>query len=129
MKPFSLTKHERLKSKKDMDTLFSQGEAFFVFPFKVFFIFKPLSTHKLQSPQFGVAAPKKIFKKASSRNYAKRLAREAYRLNKANLYSTLQEQSRSVQLMLLYVSDKDLHFEHIQKAIQKINHKILEIGK
>jgi len=30
-KTFSLSKQERLKSKKDIDTLFQTGEAFFIF--------------------------------------------------------------------------------------------------
>ncbi len=105
-KPFSLSKSERLKSKKDIDTLFLSGKAFFVFPFKVFYRQIELQTD-MESVVFGISVPKKIFKRAVDRNALKRKVREIYRVNKQVLKDSLSAQKKTVHVMLVYV-DKEL---------------------
>jgi len=67
-KPFSLSKTERLKSKKTIDTLFQIGEAFFVFPYKVIFRIAPTTLVEASDQGaplvMGISVPKRIFKRA-----------------------------------------------------------------
>jgi len=73
-------KSERLRSKKQIEELFSRGTSFTIYPLRVVFLRKPLES-KLPN-QVLVSIPKKVFKKAVDRNKLKRRIREAYRLNK-----------------------------------------------
>ncbi len=76
-------KHERLKSKKALQQLFTKGSSLFVFPYKVFYLKseEPQTTY----PQVVFSVSKKNFKKSVDRHRVQRLSREAYRLNKALL--------------------------------------------
>ena len=95
-KPFSLSKNERLKSKKDIDTLFLTGKAFFVFPFKIIFL-----QHKVEVSNapllFGITVSKRYFKKAVDRNKIKRLSREIYRVHKVELKNLLTQQQQQLR--------------------------------
>lgn len=121
-KPFSLSKHERLKSKKDIDTLFLHGEAYFVFPFKVYFSFENNSNQS--GVQIGVSAPKKILKRAVDRNYAKRIAREAYRVQKVSLVQVCQDLNLVLKFMIVYTNREDINFPKIQNSVAKIIDKL-----
>lgn len=76
---FTLGKNERLKSKKQTDQLFSEGQRFSLAPFRVFYM--PGTVEKI-SNQFAVGVSSKTYKKATDRNRVKRLVREAWRLQK-----------------------------------------------
>lgn len=81
---FTYNKTEKLKSKKELDSLFANGKSFLVFPLKVFYC---LSEKKNDSNiNLGVGVSKRNFKNATDRNRIKRLLREAYRLNKTSLH-------------------------------------------
>ncbi|MBN2639378.1 MAG: ribonuclease P protein component [Bacteroidales bacterium] len=89
----TFTKTERLHEKKLIHQLFSEGQSFFKYPFKVIF----LSVKSENSPRAKVlvSVSKRNFKKAVDRNRIKRLMREAYRLNKHLLspeYATPQNE-------------------------------------
>jgi ribonuclease P protein component len=91
-----------LKSKKDIDTLFLSGKAFFVFPFKVFYrlIEQPTDNEPVV---FGVSVPKKIFKRAVDRNAIKRKVREIYRVRKQELKDELSARQKTLHIMLVYI--------------------------
>lgn len=114
----TLSKHERLKSKKDIDTLFLTGKAFFIPPFKVFYELKPAGQER-PGLRFGISVPKRSFKRAVDRNLLKRRVRELYRLHK----NVLQEGiiNRSLQLNMMWVyTDKDiLSSESMRPAVIK----------
>lgn len=115
-RPFSLSKHERLKSKKDIDTLFLTGKAYFVFPFKVFYLLKPAVEGDFPV-KFGISVPKKIFKRAVDRNSIKRKVREIYRLNKASLYHEVNQQKLSLSLMLVYTNKDQLTYHELEPLL------------
>lgn len=115
-KPFSLSKFERLKSKKEIDALFLHGEAFFVYPFKV--CFQPIPFSTTAPLRIVVSAPKKIFKRAHQRNYVKRLIRECYRQQKHTLIHALQEKHQGMNLMIMYNQPE---IPEYQKLYPKIN--------
>src|SRR6478609_2995237 len=92
----TLGRNERLKKRKVIEEIFKSGEAFSVYPFRVYYLIRhdsdiddgaPDWNERINEPilQFGVAVSKKNFKKAVDRNRIKRLIREAYRLQQVEL--------------------------------------------
>jgi ribonuclease P protein component len=116
--PFTLGKHERLKSKKDIDTLFLAGKAFFVFPYKIVYQLK--SGLPESSPlQFGVTVPKRNFKRAVDRNNIKRLTRELYRIQKVQLKEHLMNQQLVLQVMFIYTHNAKLSHAELLLPIEE----------
>lgn len=115
-RPFSLSKHERLKSKKDIDTLFLTGKAYFVFPFKVFYLLTP-SVQGDVPVKFGISVPKKIFKRAVDRNSIKRKVREVYRLHKASLYEEVSKQKMSLSIMFVYTHKEEMSYHELEPLL------------
>ena len=103
-KPFSFGKAEKLKSRKSIEALFAEGEAFTRFPIRV--VYRLLPAHE-GAVLAGVSASKKYFKRAVDRNRIKRLLREAYRLQKTELKTLAEEKGLEVQVFFLFVG-KDL---------------------
>jgi len=100
-KNFSYNAKEKLKSRKQLDELFTKGRSLSVFPIKVFFAEVKNETN---SPiKAGVGVSSKHFKKAVDRNRIKRLLREVYRLNKQPLLDCLQPNKKNIAIFFLYV--------------------------
>jgi ribonuclease P protein component len=99
-KQYTLGKNERLKSRKQIELLFSEGKKFVVAPFRIFYLFRdsPLSL------QFGVGVSSKNFKKAVDRNRIKRLTKEAYRLQKNDLKEKVKSTGKQLDLFFIYTS-------------------------
>lgn len=75
-----------------------------MFPLKVLYAFVENSSVPLQA---GVTVSSRKFRKAVQRNRVKRVLREAYRLQKLALASTLVTENKSLALFFLYTG-KDL---------------------
>jgi ribonuclease P protein component len=128
MKAFGYHKKEKLKSRTELQAIFTTGKSFSVFPIKVFFIEK--DTMGTSVPvHAGVGVGSKHFKKAVDRNRIKRLLREAYRLEKQGLPEVVSAQSKTISVFFLYL-DKELPDytlirakmkEGLEKLIKKIN--------
>ena len=115
---FKYPKHEKLKSKKTIDSLFAVGRSVSKFPLRLVFVPSDygLDLSKNQNLKMGVSVSKKNFKKAVDRNYFKRLLREAYRLNKHILTDNLE---KPMAMMLFYQTKERLNFQEInEKTIQ-----------
>ncbi|MBU3676170.1 MAG: ribonuclease P protein component [Chitinophagaceae bacterium] len=130
-KPFSLSKSERIKSKKAIETLFQSGEAFFSFPYRI--VYKATMTAEANHPmlppsalQMAVSVPKRFFKRAHDRNRIKRLTREAYRLQKPTLAEISRQQGKTLQLMLVYQGKTLPDFTTCFKAVEKIIQVLLK---
>jgi len=105
MERFTLKKEERLCSHTVIEKLFSEGESFFIFPFKVIFLIRDKDDSI--SAQAAFAVPRKVCKKAVDRNAIKRKMRESYRINKQILYSSLKDYKISVMFIYVGKEKKD----------------------
>ena len=122
----SFPKAEHLCGEKRIARLYTQGEAFMAFPFRV--VFRIEQKKDLATASVMVSVPKKRFKRAVKRNRLKRLLREAYRLNKHALIDLLDEKQLQIHVAFNYVSDEELDFVTVEKkmkaALQKLMDKI-----
>jgi len=106
MEHFTLKKEERLCSHTVIGKLFSEGESFFIFPFKVVFLIR--LKDGLFPAQAAFAVPGKVCRRAVDRNAIKRKMRESYRLNKQILYGELKDHKVSVMFIYLGKEKKDV---------------------
>lgn len=109
-KEFTLGKNERLKSRKLIEQLFSEGKNFAAGPFRVYYFISGAAGNVSSSAfnvQFGTGVSSKNFKRAVDRNRIKRLTREAYRLQKLPLYNKAEEKKIQLNVFFIYTG-KDL---------------------
>jgi ribonuclease P protein component len=79
--------------------------------------------------QFALSVPKKNFKHAVDRNLLRRRIREAYRLQKDELYLALPNNQKQYSFMVLYTAKETLPYSEIEKGIRKMIRKFLvEVG-
>jgi len=109
-------KEERLRSKKIISRLFSEGKPFLAYPVKIIVLKTTLPTSFPAQAAFTVS--KKNVKKAVHRNRIKRLMREAYRVNKNELYQLAGDNQYA--LFFLFVGNEMPDFKQIHSAIKKI---------
>ena len=97
---FTYNKAEKLKSNKLINALFVNGKSISVYHLRLVFLETTFSEPvKLKT---GVSVPKRNFKKAVDRIRIKRLMREAYRLNKSELFNNITTQ---YAFMILYIGN------------------------
>ncbi len=122
---FSYPKAEKLKSKKIIDLLFTEGKSVSKYPLRLVYV-----KHDFEEDvplKFGVSVSKKYFKNAVDRNYFKRILRECYRLNKQLLVKSLDAKycfmffyQTNEKLAYLEINEKTIQlFEKFIKAIQE----------
>ncbi|RLD88056.1 MAG: ribonuclease P protein component [Bacteroidetes bacterium] len=108
-------KEERLHSKKRIGELFSDGESFFIYPFKVVYHIAPEPSD--YPVQLLISVSKNKFKQAVKRNRVKRLIREAYRKNKSTLYLQQNNTGGTLLIGLIYVANTIMDYHQIEKKI------------
>lgn len=111
---FSYPKIEKLKSRKTIDLLFTEGKTITKYPLRL--VYLETSFDDDVPIKIGVSVSKKHFKNAVDRNYFKRVLRECYRLNK----HILSDNSDKKFAMLFFYQTKDrMSYEEInEKTIQ-----------
>jgi ribonuclease P protein component len=131
-KQFTLGKEERLKSRKQIEQLFSTGKKFMAGPFRIFFLIqKQLATgHQQDLLQFGVGVSARNFKRAVDRNRIKRLTREAWRLQKNELKEKVITNNTEMNVFVIYtgkeIPDYALVKDKVAVALKKLSEKIDE---
>ena len=129
MKQFTLGKNERLKSRKLIEQVFSKGQRFGLFPYRVFYLFQENEHPVVKSSlQCGVGVSTKSFKRAVDRNRIKRLTREAYRLQKKGLDLQMKNQPRQLFVFLIYTGKELPAFTVVTEKMELIVQKLITIA-
>lgn len=118
---FSYPKHEKLKSQKQLDLLFSEGKTVSKYPLRLVYV--PVELENEEKIKFGVSVSKKHFKLAVDRNYYKRLLRECYRLNK---HLVLENLDKPFAIMFFYQTKEALPFEEMNKKTVLLFEKFIK---
>ena len=119
---FSYPTAEKLKSKKIIDLLFTEGKSVSKYPLRLVYV-----AHDFEENvplKIGVSVSKKYFKKAVDRNYFKRLLRECYRLNKHLL---VQQIDAKYCCMFFYQSNEKLSFSEINEKTIQLFEKFIKV--
>lgn len=115
---FTLKKTDKLKSRKLIDQLFSEGDRVKSFPFHM--VFLPVDNDRITTLQVGFSVPKRNIKLAVDRNRIKRLMREVYRKNK-NLFS--EGINEKYIFMIVYTARNEMEYADLELAILKLASK------
>lgn len=115
---FSYPKAEKLKSKSLIDLLFSEGKSVGKYPLRLVYV--ACDFEEDVPLKMGVSVSKKYFKKAVDRNYFKRVLRECYRLNKAQLIASLD---KKYCFMFFYQTDDKLSYQEIEEKTKQLFEK------
>lgn len=103
----------KLKSSKQITTLFANGQSVKAFP--IILAYMPC---ELEVPfKVGFSVSKRNFKTAVDRNRIKRLLRENFRKNK---YLFTDKNDQTFLLMFLFVGKELPNYQQINKAILKV---------
>jgi len=121
---YTLGKQERLKRRKLIEKLYSEGKSVKSFPLRMMYL---QTQHTSDFPcQVGVSVPKRNFKFAVSRNRIKRLLRESYRLQKEIVYNNLEE---PYVFMISYIGKEEPVYEEVFLKMQKLLNLFVEKTK
>lgn len=117
----TLGRSERLKSRKQIELLFSKGSRFQVQSIRIF--------HRRHSDlggvlQAGFSVSSRNFKKAVDRNRIKRQLREAWRLQKLTLKNFVGERGFSLDVFIIYTGKEmpesgDIR-NHVSTSLNKL---------
>ncbi|MEP3837446.1 MAG: ribonuclease P protein component [Algibacter sp.] len=122
---YTYGKKEKLKSKKLIDQLFTEGKSVSAYPLRLVYLGTAFNGNLIAKT--GVSVSKRNFKTAVDRNRIKRLLREVYRLNKSNYFNNLTTQHA---FMILYIGkDKpslDLVENKMKILFEKFTNRISE---
>ncbi len=120
---FSYPKQEKLKKKKIIDVLFTEGKTVTKYPLRLVYV----KVNEAEVPlQMGVSVSKRYFKRAVDRNYFKRLLRETYRLNKSILMKHIENGSEKYACMFFYQTKERLTFSEINEKTAILFQKFIE---
>jgi ribonuclease P protein component len=121
---YQFGKKDKLKSRKAIQELFAEGKYMNQFPLRAVYVLKQ-SDFQLQA---GVSVSSRFFKKAVDRNRAKRVVREAYRLQKNNLEEILTQHNQALSIFFIYNSNVKPHFEKVYESCGAIIKQLITIS-
>jgi ribonuclease P protein component len=113
---FRLPAKERIKSRKTVESVFSEGSTWSSFPLRAVYLLKKEQEGNVQ---VAVSVPKKHFKKATDRNRIKRLLRETYRLQKNVLLEQVKERKLLLQLFFIYTGKEIPEYGNLELVMKK----------
>ncbi|MAD97794.1 MAG: ribonuclease P protein component [Flavobacteriaceae bacterium] len=117
---FTFSKNERLKSKKQIENLFSKGKLLHQFPLQI--RYQSVRSEDTYPLKVAFSVPKRNFKKAVDRNRIKRLLRECYRHQKHKLYESNIE---PYNLMILYIGKEEPEYQKLFNDLDTLLSKFI----
>ena len=117
---FNYPKIEKLKNKKTIDSLFTEGKSVGKYPLRLVYIATDFEDNV--PLKMGVSVSKKHFKKAVDRNYFKRVLRECYRLNKHILIDNLDQK---YGMMFFYQTSDRLDYHQNKEKTKQLFEKFV----
>ena len=121
---FKFGKQEKLKSKKLIGQLFTEGKSITVYPLKLFYM--PAAEDQESKIKTAVSVPKKNFKRAVQRNRIKRLMRESYRLNKHLIFNNIEGK---FAFLILYLGKELPEYMDVEVSLKSIFKKLENMKK
>ncbi len=121
---YTFSRQERLKSRKIIGRLFTEGKSFIAYPLRA--VWMPLDNPPADTPpvQLAISVPKRFFKTAVARNRIRRLIREAYRLHKHAIYEKIAAGGQGpVALMLIYLAKEPPAQGELKAGMEKLVRK------
>lgn len=132
VRPFKLSKWERICSRTLLEKLFTGGKSksFSVFPLRVVYLLTDQPDGDLQheaSVKMMVSVSKRHFKRAVKRNRVKRQVREAYRLNKEIVVSSMADSpNRQLLLGFIWMSDELHDTDTVERSMQVLLKRVAD---
>ncbi len=122
-KPYSLGKSQRLKSRKQIDSVFETGKKITQFPFRLIY----LTGGDKGSVKAGFTVSSKNFPRAVDRNRIKRLSRESYRTQKKELENLILKTQTGLSLFLIYTGREIISYEEISEVMKQVLSKLIRV--
>lgn len=132
IRPFKLSKRERICGRTLLEKLFTGGKSksFSVFPLRVVYLLTDQPDGDLQheaSVKMMVSVSKRHFKRAVKRNRVKRQVREAYRLNKEIVVSSMADSpNRQLLLGFIWMSDELHDTDTVERSMQVLLKRVAD---
>jgi len=114
------SKKDKLKSKKLIEQLFTEGRSVSSFPLRMVYLETAFEDGSIIKT--GVSVSKRNFKKAVDRNKIKRLLREAYRLQKGLYFNNITTQ---YAFMILYIGKEMPSYAEIELKMKDLFSTVL----
>jgi len=115
-------KAERLCSRKIITGLFGAGNVIYTPYFRVLWI---KTDNKSPYPvRVAFMVPKKVFRRAITRNLLKRRMREAYRKNKNILYDFLNSENISIALIVIFRKNTAADYQSMEPAVKEMLERV-----
>lgn len=115
----SLTKIERICSRKTIERLFAKGRGAFVYPLRYVVSVRDAGEGDVPVSVM-VSVPKRNHKRAVKRNLLKRRVKEAYRTGKHDLCGRCTAAGKHLDIAFIYVSKEAEDFKLISHAVERI---------
>lgn len=133
---FTYQKKDKLKSRKQTQFLFANGQSMNAFPIKLIYTIEHAQDLSADDSietiiangvlQTGVGAPSRTFRKAVARNRVKRLLREGYRLERPAFLEAAAIKGLRINLFFLYTDATVIAQAAIQEKIKQLLARIAE---
>ena len=122
----TLSKEERISSRKLIDKLFNGGQShsMAVFPLRLVYMEKEREG-ACPPAQLLVSVPKRCFKRAVKRNRVKRQVREAYRHHKHLIWNVLPA-DRQLALAFIWLDDRLYDTAEVEQRVASLLERLAE---
>lgn len=121
-----LPKSQRIYHKKAVQTLFEEGRGFTLYPFRVVVHLYNAENQEVAIPRILVSVSKKRFHHAFKRNRVKRLIRESWRKNKAELMKLCQANNKTLDVAFVYNATVIHTYGEIEEKMKQVVERLVE---